>query len=94
MDPTITLILTAQRISDLTFEVVQLGEFFDEASKRTPLGQLQQITRFCAQLAVNAIRLESSRGMDFAGEIAAYNNLTLRIEAVFRTCLEAINRNR
>lgn len=94
MDPTVSLVLATDRADDLTLEIVDLGYFSDNPKTRRPLGQLLQITRFVGQLAVNAIRLEISKGFSDLEQLQRYDELRSRLDAAFRSCLEGIDVNR
>lgn len=92
LDPTIDLILACLRSPDLAVSVVDI-DFLDDDSRRDPIGQFLQMTRFCVMLALNMIRL-TPRETDPAKQIVTYDALRSRLEEGFAALINGIDHNR
>ena len=105
-DPTIQLTISCLRSPSLDVRAVDLGDFADHAGTRSPLGQMHQVCRFVAQLAIDRIidemvdaEIQSQQlGHDdeakLAAQLSKYDRLRDAIWRLSRATLAALDKNR
>ena len=93
-DPTPQLLLSTLTHREMRVEQVWLGEFADDPGTRSALGQMHQIFRFIAELAIDRMVRDKADTRTVTEEIETYDRTRADIEVLFQETLRALDENR